>query len=66
MNQPRLETVFAYRQYVAQPGEAGHWELSEYKATRRAIELLEGQVVDGSGVEVPAGELDANGRYLIR
>ena len=66
MNQPRLEIVFAFREYSAQPGHAGHWELSNHKATREAIASLEGQLVDGSGEEVPASELDEKGRYLIR
>jgi hypothetical protein len=66
MNQPRLEIVFAYRQYSAQPGQAGHWEMARFKATREAIEALEGQLVDGTAEEVPASELDDKGRYLLR
>jgi hypothetical protein len=64
VNQPRLEIVFAFRTYSGQPGQAGAWSTSNYKATRDAIEQLQGQVIDETREEVPASELDAAGRYL--
>jgi hypothetical protein len=64
MKQLRLEIVYSYRTYTGQPGSAGAWILSKYKATREAIELLGCEVVEGTDEQVPASELLPDGRYM--
>jgi hypothetical protein len=64
VNEPRLEIVFAFRSYSGQPGQAGSWTESKYKATRQAIEALGGQAIDETREEIAASELDASGCYI--
>lgn len=66
MNQPRLETVFSFRKHVQVPGKPSAWVVSKYKATRQAIKSFDAELIEGTGEEVPAGELDGDGRYLPR
>ena len=63
MNEPSLE-IFTYRVYEARPGAAGTWVMSDFKATREAIELLGGEIVEGTGESAPVSAISADGRYL--
>ena len=54
-------TVYAYRVFDFQ---SNTMEVAAYKASRKTIEkVLAGEVLEGTGEEVPQSELDAKGRW---
>ena len=63
MNEKTVE-IFSYRVYGGQPGSAGRWVMSDYKATRESIESLGGEIIQGTGETVRAGEISPDGHKL--
>lgn len=57
----RTVKVFAFRLFDAAHLDSG--EIAKFKATRETIESLGGQVLQGTGQDVPVDELDSQGRY---
>jgi hypothetical protein len=64
MNQPAVEIVYSFRRFEQAAGRPSGFVVSKYKATREAIKTFQAELIEGTGEEVPARELDRDGRYL--